>query len=55
MDYSAKFAKLKSYYETGLWNENRLRNAVVKGWLSEAEFEEITGESFYGVTGSEDF
>ena len=40
---SSKFEKVKSYYERGLWNISRVRNAVVKNWITPAEFEEITG------------
>lgn len=42
----SKFEKVKYYYDTGLWNINRVRNAVVKSWITESEFEEITGESY---------
>lgn len=38
-----KLEKVKSYYERGLWDIFRVRNAVVKGWITPAEFEEITG------------
>lgn len=40
---SNKFEKVKSYYERGLWDIFRVRNAVVKNWITPAEFEEITG------------
>lgn len=40
---NSKFEKVKSYYERGLWNIERVRNAVVKNWITAAEFEEITG------------
>lgn len=43
MEHSAKFEKVKDYYDRGLWNEARVANAVVKGWITEAEYEEITG------------
>lgn len=43
MEHSAKFDKVKSYYDRGLWNEARVANAVVKGWITEEEYEEITG------------
>ena len=42
----SKFEKVKYYYDNGLWNINRVRNAVVKSWITAAEFEEITGESY---------
>lgn len=33
----SKFEKVKKYYNSGLWNEKRVRNAVVKGWITEDE------------------
>ena len=38
--------KIKEYYNTGLWSEERVRNMVVKGVITEEEFYDITGE-FY--------
>lgn len=38
-----KFEKVKYYYDNGLWNIQRVRNAVVKNWITEEEFETITG------------
>lgn len=29
-----------------MWNETRVRNAVRMGWITSAEFEEITGKSY---------
>lgn len=51
MEHSKKFDKVKNYYNTivngeRLWNENRVRNAVVKDWITEEEFKEITGEDY---------
>lgn len=43
---SNKFEKVKSYYERGLWNLERVKNAVVKGWITAEEFEIITGELY---------
>lgn len=43
---SSKFQKVKYYYDNGLWDINRVRNAVVKNWITSEEFEEITGESY---------
>lgn len=44
----SKFEKVKFYYDNGLWNISRVRNAVVKNWITAAEFEEITGEPYAG-------
>jgi hypothetical protein len=40
---SKKFEKVKGYYDSGLWKESRVRDAVEKGWITVAEFTEITG------------
>lgn len=38
-----KFEKVKIYYDNGLWGIDRVRNAVVKNWITAEEFEIITG------------
>ena len=43
---SNKFEKIKSYYERGMWDISRVRNAVVKGWITAEEFFMITGEIY---------
>ena len=43
---SKKFKLVKKYYDNGLWNKEMVRNAVVKGWITAAEYEEITGEVY---------
>lgn len=43
---SNKFEKVKSYYERGLWDISRVRNAVVKRWITAEEFFMITGEIY---------
>lgn len=43
--HSKDFDTFKRYYELGLWTEEQLRNAVLKGRITEAEFEEITGHA----------
>ena len=43
---SAKFEQVKNFYDMGVWSEAKLRNAVVKGWITEAEFQTITGEAY---------
>lgn len=45
-EHSAKFEKVKKYYDDGKWSLNMVRNAVVKGWITEAEYKEITGEDY---------
>lgn len=41
MGHSAKYDEVKNYYNKGLWSEYRLQMAVEKGWITEAEFNEI--------------
>lgn len=45
---SKKFAKVKRYYDEGLWSKAMVANAVVKGWITAEEYEIITGESYEG-------
>lgn len=44
--HSPKYEKVKNYYDNGLWNIEMLRNAVVKNWITEEEYEEIVGEEY---------
>ncbi len=46
MEHSAKFNKVKQWYDLKMWSEGRVHNAVVKGWITEAEFQEITGKVY---------
>lgn len=46
MEHSPKFFKVKNYYDKGLWDINRVHNAVVKEWITAIEFEEITGQPY---------
>jgi uncharacterized XkdX family phage protein len=46
MEHSKKFDKVKTYYDRGVWTIDMVRNAVVKGWITEEEFTEITGEEY---------
>lgn len=40
---SKKYAKVKKYFDNGLWSEERVANAVLKGWITVEEFRAITG------------
>lgn len=42
----SKYDKVKGYYDRGLWNIGRVRDAVVKNWITPEQFEEITGEPY---------
>lgn len=46
MEHSKNYDKVKRFYSLKLWDETRVRNAVVKAWITEAEFEEITGKAY---------
>ena len=37
--------KIKKWYEKGLWTAEMVRNAVIKGKLTEEEYREIVGEA----------
>lgn len=41
-----KFDKVQGYFEAGLWDLSRVKNAVLKGWITADEYETITGEPF---------
>ena len=40
------FDRIKDLYERGLWTKTWVRNAVVKGKITAAEYELITGEVY---------
>ena len=42
----SKFELVKTYYDKWLWNITRVKNAVVKNWITEEQFKEITGEDY---------
>ena len=43
---SKMYEKIKKYYDTGLWSEERVRNMVVKGVITEEEYASIVGEEY---------
>lgn len=40
------FEKIKKWYDKGLWTDEMVRNAVVKGVITEEEYKEITGNEY---------
>lgn len=52
MEHSKKFDLVKKYYNTRMsngdrmWDENRVKNSVEKGWITAEEYEEITGQVY---------
>lgn len=43
---SEKYELVKKYYKNRLWTEDQVRNAVIKKWITEKEFKEITGNKY---------
>ncbi|HNX62854.1 MAG TPA: XkdX family protein [Candidatus Limiplasma sp.] len=43
---SPKYQLVAYYYEMRAWDLTRVRAAVVKGWITEAEYQQITGEVY---------
>ena len=46
VEHSPNYQKVKNYYDHGLWDISRVHKAVEKGWITEEEFYEITGEKY---------
>ena len=46
MRLSSNFDKVKNYFDKGLWSIERVRNAVVKAWITPEEFQVITGRLY---------
>ena len=40
------YEKIKYWYDHGLWSKAMVANAVVKGKLTDEQYEEITGEPY---------
>ena len=43
MEHSKNYDKVKGFYNRKLWDLTRVRNAVVKGWITEEEFADFIG------------
>ena len=43
---SKMYEKIKKYYDTGLWTEERVRNMVIKGIITEEEYASIVGKEY---------
>ena len=46
MAKSKYYDLVKAHYNDGFWSIKKVRNAVSKGWITEEEFFEITGEPY---------
>ena len=42
------FEKIKKFYECGVWNEQKVRDAVAKNVITAEEFKKITGKGLLG-------
>ena len=40
------FDKIKKYFNAGVWDERKVRDAVQKGAISEEQFKAITGKDY---------
>ena len=45
-EHSEKYDLVKGYYENHIWGKPAVKIAVVRGWITAAEFTEITGEPY---------
>lgn len=43
---SKRYKTVKEYYDLGVWSAAKVRNAVLRGWITEAEYTQITGEAY---------
>ena len=43
---SKMYEKINEYYNTSLWSEERVRNMVVKGIITEEEYKTIIGKEY---------
>lgn len=42
----SKKERVYRYYKAGMWTLTMVRNAVAKGWITEDEYTELTGEEY---------
>lgn len=45
MGHSANFEKVKNFYNMGLWDKIKVKNAVGR-WITQDEYYEITGDIY---------
>ena len=43
---SKMYEKIKKYYDTGLWSEERVKNMVIKGIITEEEYKNIVDKEY---------
>ena len=50
MEHSPKYKMVKKFYKVyKVWSIDRVRDAVEKGWITEDEFKELTGEDYLAM------
>lgn len=42
---SKKYELVKKYYDSGFWTAEMVYNAVIKGWITAEEYNEIVGDA----------
>lgn len=40
------FDRIENYYRASIWGQDKLTEAVVANWITESEYEELTGEAY---------
>lgn len=40
-----KYEMVKQFFDSGFWIAEMVKNAVVKGWITEEQYREIAGSS----------
>ena len=40
----SKYEQVAQYYGAGIWDERKVRDALSRGWITEEEYEKLTGE-----------
>jgi len=43
---ASKYAMVKKFYDEGRWGKKEVRDAVEAGWITPAQYEQITGEPY---------
>lgn len=54
MAAKSKYQKVKDYFDKGLWSISRVRDSVVKEWITPEQFYEITGEVYEEIVETEE-
>lgn len=44
-EHSERFELVRGYYDSGRWKKKAVHNAVLRGWITAEEYEQITGET----------